>query len=361
MTALVWNRVQSPLVALFMGLLLSSWFTPQGPVQVQQIDFWLIWLLCMAVLALPLTLLESALARRSQTSPLQALSALTREADVSPIWRGVGWLAVAGMALIAGGLVAQASQFAQLQLHVLGLTLPTLAVLPVIAVGAVVLALWSRLAMLLGVLCAVSAVELSTFALGAGQWAWTAVSWSEWALAVTLALVASGLGMGLYWQQALTRLPAERASPLALPVWAAQLVAGALFALSQGIRGDVAQALYAVALWCGAAYLMAMLRSQLQTRAVPVVLQVAVVASACAVWLLPFQPLIIMVAGVMGLLACLFYAIFSGWQMKVSHVRKALGFEQEWVYNLWRVVMRVLLPLAVVLALVGMVVHVFAV
>jgi hypothetical protein len=355
MTASVWNRFQSPVVALLMGLLLSSWFAPHPDlVQVQQIDFWLIWLLCMVVLALPLTLLETALARRSQTSPLQALSALTREADVAPTWRGVGWLAVGGIALIAGGMAAQVTQFASVQLGVWGLSVPTLVLLPVVAVATVTLAMWPRLAVLVGALCALAAIELSTFALGAGHWAWTAVSWSEWTAAVTLALVASGLGMGLYWQQALTRLPAERASQLALPVWGAQVVAGALFAFSQGIRGDVAQALYALALGCGAAYLMAMLRGQLHARAVPVLLQWGVVTAAFAVWLMPIQPVMMLLAGVVGLLACLLYALFSGWQMKISHLRKALGFEQEATYNLWRMAMRVVIPLAVLLALLAL-------
>jgi hypothetical protein len=362
MTASVWNRFQSPVVALLMGLLLSSWFTPvHGLVQAQQIDFWLIWLLCMVGLALPLTLLETALARRSQTSPLQALPSLTREADAAPAWRTVGWVAVAAMALLAGGMVAQATQYAGTSLQALGLTVPVLVLLPMMAVATVILAVWPRLAMLLGCVCAFAAVELSTFALGAGHWVWTTVSWSEWASAIILALVASGLGLGLYWQQALQRLPTQHASQLALPIWGAQLAGGVLFAFSQGIRGDAAQALYALAFWCGAAYLIAMLRSQLQARAIPILVQVMVVTGALALWVLPIQSLLMMVVGALCLLAVLLYALFSGWQMKISHVRKALGFEQEWMYNLWRVVMRVVLPLAVGLALVGVIMQVFTV
>ena len=47
------------------------------------------------------------------------------------------------------------------------------------------------------------------------------------------------------------------------------------------------------------------------------------------------------------------YAVFSGWQMKISHLRKALSFDHEMTYNVWRIAMRVVIPLAIVLAIVG--------
>ena len=59
-------------------------------------------------------------------------------------------------------------------------------------------------------------------------------------------------------------------------------------------------------------------------------------------------------ASVWGLAVCAVYAIFSGWQMKISHLRKALSFDHEAVYNLWRIAVRLVIPAAIVLALVGM-------
>ena len=59
----------------------------------RQIDFWLLWFGTMLLLALPVCYLEIALAKRSKTTALNALSSLTREADSSK-WRVVGWLAV---------------------------------------------------------------------------------------------------------------------------------------------------------------------------------------------------------------------------------------------------------------------------
>jgi hypothetical protein len=359
MSAAVFARIQSPLLALLMVLLLSSWFAPGGEhIRTQQIDFWLVWLVCMLVLALPITLLETALARRSQTSPLQALSSLTREADARPTWRLVGWLAVACMGLIAGGLVHQAAILLGQTLTSADLAQPVVVLFPVLAVFALGFSWLPRTVLVLGAALAVVAIELSTFSLGAGTWALTDFSLQEWASAVVLALVASGLGMGLYWQSALSSSPKQRASVIALPVWGAQVVAGALFALAQGVRGELATTLYLLALLCGAAYLVHMVRVQLQARSLPLVLQAAALLVAFAVWWLPIGALGgWMAASVLGLLVCLVYAVFSGWTMKISHLRKALGFDNEVLYNLWRVAMRIVIPLSIVLALVGLLMH----
>jgi hypothetical protein len=358
MSAAVLTRFQAPILALLMVLLLSSWFAPGGEqIRTQQIDFWLVWLVCMVVLALPITLLETALARRSQTSPLQALSSLTREADARPTWRLVGWLAVGCMGLIAGGLVHQATVLLGQTLTKADVAWPSVMIYLVLAVFALGFSWLPRTVLVLGAALAIVAIELSTFSLGAGTWALTDFSLQEWASAVVLALVASGLGMGLYWQSALSRLPSQRASVMALPVWGAQVVAGALFALAQGVRGELATTLYLLALLCGAAYLVYMVRVQLQARALPVILQAGLLLVLFAIWLLPIGALGWVAASVLGLLVCLVYALFSGWAMKISHLRKALGFDSEALYNLWRVAMRIMIPLSIVLALIGLIMH----
>jgi len=144
---------------------------------------------------------------------------------------------------------------------------------------------------------------------------------------------------------------------MALPVWGAQVVAGALFALAQGVRGELATTLYLLALLCGAAYLVYMVRVQLQARALPVILQAGLLLVLFAIWLLPIGALGWVAASVLGLLVCLVYALFSGWAMKISHLRKALGFDSEALYNLWRVAMRIMIPLSIVLALIGLIMH----
>ena len=353
MNPAVLNRIPGAVVALLMVLLLSSWFAPGGDsVRIQQIDFWLVWIVCMVVLALPLTLLESALARRSKTSPLQALSALTREADVKPAWRLVGWLAVGVMALMAGGMAHQSAGYALQSLAQSELALPELLLWALLPVVAIALSWVPRLAVFAGVVFAICAVEMSTFHQGIGHWAWTSFSLIEWSSAVILALVASGLGMGLYWQAALEQ-PREQASQSALPIWAAQVLAGVLFAFAQGIHSHWAISLYAVALLCGSAYLVAMVRIQLAARGLPLVLQWAMIGTAMLIWLAPWSTAWVILASVWGLVVCAVYAVFSGWQMKISHLRKALSFDHEMTYNVWRIAMRVVIPLAIVLAIVG--------
>ncbi len=348
------QRVPGFLVAVLLVLLLSSWFAPGGThIHQQQVDFWLVWLLCMALLAWPLTLLELGLARRSQSTPLVALGPMTRESDSAPLWRVTGFLAVGAMGFFAGGLGHQATGYAA---RLCAQWWPQWPVWP-LALGSVVLILLLSLrpavSMWLGTLLAVMAIGLSSFAQGIGEWAMTPFSLSEWAQAVILALVASGLGLGVYWQTALQQASSGRTSEQAWPIWLAQLLAGGAFALAQGVHGTLATLLYTAALCCGAAYLIAVVRNQLSGR-FSVVAGWLVSAGLLAVWLLPLATVWGVLASVLGLLVCLLYAIFVGWRMKISHVRKALAFDSELLYNLWRVVVRLVIPLAIVLALVGL-------
>ena len=39
--------------------------------------------------------------------------------------------------------------------------------------------------------------------------------------------------------------------------------------------------------------------------------------------------------------------------MKISHLRKAINFSSEAFYNIWRIAVRIILPLSIVLALVS--------
>jgi len=195
---------------------------------------------------------------------------------------------------------------------------------------------------------------LSFMQMGVGNWQWTAFSLKEWAWAVSLALIATGLGYGMYWQLNASQ-PVEKASKTALPIWAGQLLGGVMIALIQGFHGTQTLWLYAIALLAGAGFLISLLREQLHARGLNIALQWLFVLAGLLLWLVPMQPVLTTLTVILALVVCLLYAIFSGWMMKISHLRKALNFEQEVVYNLWRIAVRVLIPLAIIVALIGLV------
>ncbi len=63
-------------------------------------------------------------------------------------------------------------------------------------------------------------------------WQVTSIEFSEWGSATVLALVASGLGMGLYWQTSLPQVQQQSAATATvLPIWIAQLLAVVCFCI----------------------------------------------------------------------------------------------------------------------------------
>ena len=46
---------------------------------------------------------------------------------------------------------------------------------------------------------------------------------------------------------------------------------------------------------------------------------------------------------------------FAGWIMKISHLRKAMNFSNELFYNLWRIAVRLVLPLSIIVAMVAVI------
>ena len=323
----------------------------------RQIDFWLLWLTSMLVLALPLAYLEVALVKRTKTSALQALSSLTRDADASTKWRLVGWAAVIFMPFVAGYVML--TQSVRLQTEgVLSLT-PQLIYLGM-AVIALALSILKRQWLIL-----VSALSvLVSLAIGwtttseTVTWQWTSVEFSEWGQVTVLALVASGLGLGIYSQTALADVQAESvATKTSLPIWVFQLLAVVAFG-TVVIAGQLSSITLAVASIAIAALLIQLAREQLQQRQIASVLQWGIPVAVLALWCVAvLNPVFTQLLMVWGLLICLIYAIFAGWIMKISHLRKALNFSGEVTYNLWRIATRIVLPVGIILALVSLVIQ----
>ena len=103
-----------------------------------------------------------------------------------------------------------------------------------------------------------------------------------------------------------------------------------------------------------AALLLQMVREQLQQRQLAAAAQWGIPLAAVAVWAIPeisgvFNILLML----WGLAVCLIYALFAGWIMKISHLRKAMNFSNEALYNIWRIAVRIVLPVAIIAAMIA--------
>ena len=367
-------RYASYFIAALLPLLLFRWFAPAS---IGEIDFWLLWLLAMVLVALPVVYAEIALAYRSVEGPLAGMQKLTREADVSPIWRSFGWLAALVSIVIAALVISGASTGILSALTELNSVpdVPSFAVAAGLMVIAVLLSLLGIAPLPIGLGLMVIGLLLG-FANGVPNagFAMTDVSLTEWARAVALALVSVGAGTGLYWfgqnlvsKQTVTAVEANnqqannraatreyRATKLVLPIWVLQLLIGVVALFTSGMSlPPIGQLLYWGGVLFVASYLLhystqqlthkfGLLVSLIITFAVALLLVVAIPTA----WLVGILVII-------SSIAVLLLSVFAGWQMKISHLRKSLNFSNEAVYNLWRVAIRLVVPLALLLALIG--------
>ena len=139
-----------------------------------------------------------------------------------------------------------------------------------------------------------------------------------------------------------------------VPIWVLQLLIGVVALFTSGMSlPPIGQLLYWGGVLFVASYLLhystqqlthkfGLLVSLIITFAVALLLVVAIPTA----WLVGILVII-------SSIAVLLLSVFAGWQMKISHLRKSLNFSNEAVYNLWRVAIRLVVPLALLLALVG--------
>ncbi|MGP9691485.1 hypothetical protein ACT3S4_06625 [Psychrobacter sp. AOP30-A2-5] len=370
-------RYASYFIAALLPLLLFRWFAPAS---IGEIDFWLLWLLAMVLVSLPVVYAEIALAYRSVDAPLAGMQKLTREADASPIWRSFGWLAALVSILIAALVISGASTGILAALTELNSApaIPDFAIAAGLMVIAVLLSLLGVAPLPIGLGLMVIGLLLGVAnGLPNVAFAMTDISLNEWARAVALALVSVGAGTGLYWfgqnlvtnqvatavdtdninaqKPARSRVPSEyRATKLVLPIWILQLIVGVV-ALS--ISGMALPPIGQLSYWIGvlfvASYLLHYSTQQLAHKfgllvslLLTFVLALLLVVIIPTVWLVG---LLVIISSI----AVLLLSIFAGWQMKISHLRKSLNFGNEAFYNLWRIAIRLIVPLALLLALIG--------
>ena len=350
------SRWFAPVMAFCLSFVMITTLAPTVGIQIdRQFDFWLLWLGTMILLALPIGYLEIALAKRSQTTALQALSSLTRDADASPRWRLVGWLAVVFVPFFAGSVLSTASHVVNEQL---ASNVSSQILFAILAVVAFALSFIPRQFLIVLTTIGVIAAFILANVMGTQlqAWHWTGVEFKEWGNATVLALVASGLGLGLYWQSSLAVVKKQEAATTSvLPIWMAQLLAVIAFGFFS-VQAQLPALAWGFAALMSAALLIQFAKEQLAQRQLAIVVQWAILFVAIAVWAAPQLVQIFNILLMLwGLIICLIYAIFAGWIMKISHLRKALGFSNELFYNIWRIAIRIILPLSIVVAIIAVI------
>lgn len=344
----------APILAFCLSLLLSVTLAPTlGLVAYQQYDFWLLWFITMLMLALPFTLLEIALAKRAKTTPLHAFSQLTRDADRSTKWRLISWAALLFVPFIAGAMLNFTSQQVQ---AVFGLDLQQSMIILICAVIAVALSMLPRILLLaVTILATLGFVVLSLLQSTQGTWQWTGIEFVEWAKVVSLTLVTAGLGAGLYWQSAVQQAQQQtKTTSIVLPIWIAQAIGLGCLVFVANIQSTVQVIVFLVAVCTLVGILLQFVREQAVERQLPLAIQAVVLLIPMLIWAVPqssvwFYGLLI----TYGLVLCLAHAIFVGWLMKISHLRKSLNFSSEAIYNVWRMFIRIVLPVSILVAMIG--------
>ncbi|MGA4439803.1 hypothetical protein [Psychrobacter pocilloporae] len=370
-------RYASYFIAVLLPLLLFRWFAPAS---IGEIDFWLLWLLAMVLVALPVVYAEIALAYRSVEGPLAGMQKLTRESDASPIWRSFGWLAALVSIVIAALIISGASTGILTALTELNSTpdVPSFAVAAGLMVITVLLSLLGVAPLPIGLGLMVVGLILG-IANGVPNisFAMTDISLVEWARAVALALVSVGAGTGLYWfgqnlvsKETVTAVEASsqqaqnkaarnyRATKSVLPIWVLQLLVGVVALFISGMSlPPIGQLLYWAGVLFVVSYLLHYSTQQLAHKfgllvslIITFVLALLLVVAIPTTWLVG---ILVIVSSI----AVLLLSVFAGWQMKISHLRKSLNFSSEAFYNLWRVAIRLVVPLALLLALIGWVIQ----
>jgi NSS family neurotransmitter:Na+ symporter len=390
-------------LSLFGLGLAQYWELPLTALRHGGIAFFGAFLLCLLVLALPLRLLELMLGRRSRRSPLDGMAALTREADAKRGWRAAAWasgladiLALAGLALLAGWgasflghrLLSDTVQTATAA----GLVWPAGTGTAFIVAGGLALLSPARreaatvVALLVVVLCLGAAALMGAGSLAAYDTV-TPLGVEGWREAMRTALLVGGGGLGVVWLTGM-RLPKEVSlgqftlglvglqAVLAGLVWMALApfaagaagVVGSSAVLEQipSVMGDgVAPALLFVALGVAAVFALAFAAEPLLTRLgekgvsrLPAVMLVFVSGAALAeiLWMggrVEGVHFLLQAVRDVLLLVLVGLSVFAGWAMKISHARKELNLPSEGLYNVWRVAVRLVVPLAVLFVFSG--------
>ena len=314
--------VASSLPLLFVGQI--------APNMARELDFWVLWFIAMVVVGLPVLFAEFALSARSGQTPWQGMQKLTREADASLVWRGFAVLSVLVAILIASSISARIATGAMSQFGEMSRTIgvPSFGVAAGVSVVALILSLLKARLLPVGMLLVIAGSMIALFDSSVSVPVMTDVSLGEWAKAVVLALLCVGVGSGLYW-------------------FGGMSAGNALVTVPSFIVTSLGMLLIA-------SFMLYYAGMQLMARFGMVLGLVATLVLTLALSVVPMQALLMALIA-LSLVAVLLLSVFSGFVMKISHLRKTLNFNSEMRYNLWRVLVRIIVPIAIVVAVVGLV------
>lgn len=335
-----------------------------APSMAHELDFWLLWVIAMLVVGLPVLFAELALSARSGDGVWLGMQKLTREADAKITWRAFAGLSVLVSLLISATMTARIGAGLHQHLPQLNLSVPSIGLSAGAMIVALILSLLKTRLLGVGVIIVIIGGLISLFdgglASGVSVPTITSVSLGEWARAVSLALLSVGVGTGLYWflgvdmtRQVMDKNNKKPLSGLILPIWLTQLVFGA-FALMVGSAfvTPTSFAVTSVGMLFIASFLVYYAISQLKIRFGLIKGVSAGIVLAMLLSTLPAN-IALMALVVISLLAVVILAVFSGFVMKISHLRKTFNFKSEGRYNIWRVLVRIGVPLAIIIALIG--------
>ncbi|MFC0821191.1 hypothetical protein [Moraxella marmotae] len=353
--------MQHRYTVFFVACALPLLFVGQiAPNMARELDFWLLWLLAMALVGLPVLFAEFALSARSGDTPWQGMQKLTREADASLVWRGFAVLSVLVALLISASISGRIAQGLAMSYSSMVQDVPVMGIAAGLTVMALILSLLRTRLLFVGVLLILAGSLWSVFDSSVSVPVMTDVSLGEWSRAVVLALLCVGVGTGLYWFGGMATTPSlmhtkKSLAGYILPIWFTQLIFGSLAILAGSALVNMPSFIAtSLGMLLISAFLLYYVWTQLSARFGLLIAVVVVPVLALAFGLIPAKFLLILMI-CLSLVAVLLLAVFSGFVMKISHLRKTFNLSSELRYNLWRVLVRIVVPVAVLVAIIGLV------
>lgn len=315
------------------------------------VSFMPVWLLFMLIAGLPLAFIDTIIIRRTQQLPLQGLIPMTRDADVQTTWRLLAPLSMLSVVLLIGYSAQDAKHYVEATEKVV-LTESLAYLLLFLATGFA----WVGMRRLLSFVAVLVPVALVIQAISAKHvWQLDLLTPEQWQLVAMSALFCSIGTVGVYaW--IMTFLPLQgRATQNILPLWLMQTLIGLLTLLAGQTTANLEAAIYMPCAIFALAIATESIAAPLQAQHIkkPIAFGGVLLVGILAAYLANYA-IFETVFKIVWLVTIIMWCLFMGWMMKISHVRKALNFSSEGVYNLWRVAIRLLVPLISVWLLISL-------